>query len=104
LEFTGGQIIGYCTHNNIKYLLWVKKGLLKKTNLDSYKKVLKTSHSTFVENISWSLRLTKVEYHLGIQSSGTVSDSIEDLGTLNEKIAKLRAFLNSIKPEIQIFL
>ena len=65
---------------------------------------LATVHCTFVENISWSLRLTKIEYHLGIQSRGTVSDSIEDPGTLDEKIAKLRFFLNSIKPEMQIFL
>ncbi|SDD66864.1 hypothetical protein [Pedobacter soli] len=104
VEFTGDQILGYCNYNNTKYLLWIKGGLLKKTNLDSYRKILATSQDTFVENIGWFLRLTKIEFYISLNSRGVVSDSIEDQVLLDEKIDKLKVFLRSIKPDMQIFL
>jgi hypothetical protein len=104
LEFTGDNIIGYVNHNNVKYLLWVKNGLLKKTNLDSYRKVLGASSDTFAENISWFLRLTNIDYYIQAGAKGTLSDSIEDQDGFYQKVGKLRLFLNTIKPEMQVFV
>ena len=103
LEFTGDEILGYVNHNRVKYLLWVKNGLLRKTNLDQYRKILSTSSNTFVENIAWFLRSAKVEYYVCSGNKGMVADSIDDLEDFNEKIDKLSLFLDSIKPDMQLF-
>lgn len=104
MEFTGDEILGYVNHNRVKYLLWVKNGLLRKTNLDQYRKILSTSSNTFVENIDWFLRLTKIEYYVRSGSKGMVADSIEDQEAFNEKVDKLKLFLNSIKTDMQLFI
>ena len=103
LGFKGDEILGFVSVSGKRFLLWISNGLLKKTDLEPYYKILLASSSTFFQNVRWFLRLTRIEFYEPIGSIGKLSD-LDDQDVFYEKVAKLRTFLHTIKPEMQIFL
>ena len=103
LGFKGDEILGFVNAGGKRFLLWTNNGLLRKTNLERYYKVLLASSTTFYENVLWFLRLTGIEFYERSGSTGRLSD-LDDVSTFYQKVDDLRTFLRAIKPEMQIFL
>jgi hypothetical protein len=103
LEFSGDHIYGYVMDKQNRYLLWLKDGHLRRTNLSPYYDLDDLANNIYIGNVSWFLTMAGIDFH--VMGNKTLENCIEDPGLYQQKVAKVKAFIRAaVRPDQQIFL
>lgn len=103
MDFVGESIIGYVKDNSERFLLWVKEGKLRRSNLTPYYKLPKDATYAFINNVSWFLRKCKIEFDGIDDNNESVFNTVTDFEDYENLVAKNRKFLDSLVDQ-QVFL
>lgn len=104
LNFKGDQIMGFVKDKSDRYLIWTIDGLVRKTNLSRYYSLRDSTYNVNFDNIWWFCRLSNIDYNEPSNEKYKLVDCINDLKDYNEKVDKVKEFLNQIKDDMQLFL
>jgi hypothetical protein len=100
--FIGDQVLGYVLDKTDKVLIWSQKGMLRKTILTPYFKLRKSSPYLSAEKAEWFLLLADIKYTLS--DDGNFNEIVNDVADYDRKVEKVKAFLDQITDDMQIFI
>ena len=103
IEFVGDGVIGYIKDKDSRYLLWIKEGKLRKTNLAPYYKLKTNAEWASLDATVWFLRKTKLKFSESDDYRDRLSEGLEEQDKYLELVNKAHLFLDTIKDK-QIFI
>lgn len=103
IEFVGDAIIGYIKDKDLRYLLWVKDGKLRKTNLALYYKLKTNVEWASLDATVWFLRKTKLKFFESDDYRDRLSEGLEDKDKYLKLVKKTHLFLDMLTDK-QVFL
>lgn len=102
VAFIGDEVLGYVRDKTDKVLIWSQQGMLRKTILTPYFKLRKSSPYLSAENAEWFFLLAEIKYTLF--DDGNFNEIVNDVTDYDQKVEKVKAFLDHISDDMQIFI
>jgi len=102
VSFTGDQVLGYILDKTDKVLIWSKTGMLRKTTMTPYSKLRKSSPYLSAEKAELFFLLADIKYTLF--DNETFNEIVNYVADYDLKVEKVKAFLDKITGDMQIFI
>ncbi|HAE66501.1 hypothetical protein [Sphingobacterium multivorum] len=103
IDFIGDSIIGYVKDKDSRFLLWVKEGKLRKTNLNKYYLLRYDPGISKIGETEWFLNKVSIKFDLEENYHNKFLECLEQPERYKELIDKVKKFLEGLVDR-QIFL
>jgi len=96
LDFIGDTIIGYVKEKDIRYLLWVIEGKLRKSNLKRYYLLWSNPDFAPFHETEWFLDKVQLKHNFEGQHGDTLSRALQHPKRYSELVDKAKEFLGTL--------
>lgn len=103
IDFIGDSIIGYVKDKDNRFLLWVKEGKLRKTNLNKYYLLRYDPGISKIQETEWFLNKVRLKFDLEENYHNKLLECLEHPERYKELIDKVKKFLEGLVDR-QIYL
>lgn len=96
IDFIGDVIIGYIKDKEIRYLLWIIDGKLRKSNLKRYYSLWNNPDFAPFHEIEWFLDKVRLKCDFEGQHGDSLSGALEHPQRYSELVEKVKEFLGTL--------